>query len=270
MSAETMRNRVLLLLTAAVLVTGCATVTPAPTGRGAFRATSPHAPPGTQVAMASPTGMAARLVTSGAVRVDAFEELLLLAGLDNIYDLPPRDAPLSPPEAARVLALLLRKPVTLASFPPRMAAGYLLREVLAGGAASREALLRRVERFKSVAVLRPDGYLAWTLDGRTQQKVGPLEWKNESFRAGPFELGCFYIGNGWVFRRANAQLRPILDGPALAEVYDDADYTARTRDGAEEAFVELYHAMGPLVTRPLDSLAALRHLPAGVAALLAL
>jgi hypothetical protein len=214
MSAETMRHRVLLLLTAAVLVTGCATVTPAPTGRSAFRATSPNEPPGTQVAMVSPGGMTVRAVTSGAVRVDAFEELLRLAGLENLDDLPPRAAAFSPPEAARVLALLLRKPVTLASFPPRMAASYLLREVLAGKEVSRDELLHRVDRFKSVAVLRPDGYLAWTLNGRTQQKVGPLEWRNEAFRAGPFELGCFYSSNGWVFRRADAQLRPMLDGPA--------------------------------------------------------
>src|SRR5689334_8064833 len=106
MSAEMMRNQALLLLTTAVLATGCASVTPVPTGRGAFRATSPNAPPGTQVAMVSPGGMTVRAVTSGAVRVDAFEELLLLAGLDNPDDQPPRGAALSPPEAARVLALL--------------------------------------------------------------------------------------------------------------------------------------------------------------------
>jgi hypothetical protein len=120
-----------------------------------------------------------------------------------------------------------------------------------------------------VAVLRPDGYLAWTLNGRTQQKVGPVEWRDETFRAGPFELGRFYVGNGWVFRKADARLRPIREGPPLAEVYDDADYLSRTLDGAEEAYVELYHSMGQLLTHPWDSLVGLRHLPAGVVALLA-
>ncbi|MFY0573606.1 Tox-REase-5 domain-containing protein [Cystobacter fuscus] len=163
---------------------------------------------------------------------------------------------------------MLRKPVTLASFPPRMAVGHLLREVLETGEASREELLRRVERFKTVAVLRPDGYLAWTLNGRTQQKVGPVEWKDEAFRAGPFELGRFYISNGWIFRRADTQLRPLMQGPPLAEVYDDADYLDRTLDGAEESFVGLYHAMGQLLTRPMDSIAALRHLPEGVVSLI--
>jgi len=40
-------------------------------------------------------------------------------------------------------------------------------------------------------------------------------------------------------------------------------------DGAEEAFVELVVAMGALLTSPADSLAALRHLPSGLAALVA-
>ncbi|HEX8435241.1 hypothetical protein, partial [Archangium sp.] len=224
---------------------------------------------GTEVAMVSPAEMAVRAVASGAVQVDAFEYLLALAGLDNFNDLPPRGAPLTPQEAARVLMVLMNKPVTLGSFPPRMAVCHLLREVLEGGDVSREELLHRVERFKSVAVLRPDGYLAWTLNGRTQQKVGPVEWKEEAFRAGSFELGRFYTVSGWVFRQADAQLRPVIEGPPLAEVYDDADYIGRSLDGAEEAFVEMYHAMGQLLTRPLDSIAALQHLPAGVAALIA-
>ncbi|QRK13558.1 hypothetical protein JQX13_10775 [Archangium violaceum] len=213
--------------------------------------------------------MTARAVASGARQADAFEYLLLLAGLDNVNDAPPRGAPLTPQEAARVLAVLLNKPVTLGSFPPRMAVCHLLREVLAGGQVSREELLRRMERFRSVAVLRPDGYLAWTLNGRTQQRVGSVEWKEEAFRAGSFELGRFYTANGWVFRRADTHLRPVMQGPGLVEVYDDADYIGRSLDGAEEAFVELYHAMGQLLTRPLDGLAALQHLPSGVAALIA-
>jgi hypothetical protein len=256
-----------LLLWGTLLAMGCATAGPAP-GRGAFLEHRQRVR-GTEVAWVSPAEMAVRTVASGAVQVDTFESLLALAGLDSFNDLPPRGAPLSPQEAGRVLAVLLRKPVTLGSFPPRMAVCHLLREVLAGGEVSREELLRRVERFRSVAVLRPDGYLAWTLDGRTQQKVGPVQWRDEAFRVGPFELGRFYTSNGWVFRQADAHLRPIEEGPPLAEVYDDADAISRSLDGAEEAFVELYHAMGQLLSHPTDSIAALQHLPAGVAALIA-
>jgi hypothetical protein len=70
------------------------------------------------------------LSTGCARQDDAFEYLLLLAGLDNVNDEPPRGAPLTPQEAARVLTGLLNKPVTLGSFPPRMAACHLLCEVL--------------------------------------------------------------------------------------------------------------------------------------------
>jgi hypothetical protein len=205
------------------------------------------------VALAGAGETALRAVLGGLVQVDSFEDLLLLAGLDHVHDLPPRGAPLTPQQAARVLTVLLHKPVTLACFPPRMAAGHLLREVLEGGEVSREDLLRRVERFNSVAVLRPDGYLAWTLTGNTQQKVGPVQWKEGAFRAGLFELGRFYIASGSVFRQVDAHLRPVKQGPGLAEVYDDADYLDRALDGAEESYVELYHAMGQLLTRPWDS-----------------
>jgi hypothetical protein len=202
------------------------------------------------------------------LEVDAFEKLLVYAGLDPTEDLPPRVNPLTPEEAARVLAMLLQKTVTLGNFPSRMAAAHLMREVLEDGEVSREELLRRVERFARVAVLRPDGYLAWARSGRTQQKVAPVEWTDGAFRAGLFELGHFYVSSGSVFRLANERLEPV-DGAVLVEVYDDADYVGRTLDGAEAAFVKLALALGQFLTRPLDSLAALKDLPAGVAALIA-
>jgi hypothetical protein len=206
---------------------------------------------------------------AGSLEVDAFERLLVSAGLDPTEELPPRVNPLTSEEAARVLVLLLKKPVTLGHFPPRMAVGHLLREVLEGGEVSREELLRRVERFASVAVLRPDGYLAWVRTGRTQQKVAPVQWKDEAFRAGPFELGRFYSGRGGVFRLLDDELRE-ADGRALSDVHDDADFVSRTLDGAEEAFIELALAVGHFFSMsPADNLAALQHLPAGLAALLA-
>ena len=212
--------------------------------------------------------MAGRTLTGGAVRVDAFDSLLLRVGLERRSEPSTNPALLTAQDAIRLLRELLRQQVTLASLPPRMVVGHLLREVLDEGSVSQEELLRRVDHFKSVAVLRPDGYLAWSLTGRTQQRVGLVEWKQQAFRAGPFELGRFYAAHGGVFRRVDAQLRPI-PGPPLAEVHDDADYIGRGMAGAEESIAELYHALGQLLTRPVDSLAALRHLPEGVAALVA-
>ncbi len=108
MPAELARKWVTLVLGAVVLSTGCVTVTP-PAGRGAgsnapaklLRQRGAHVQ-GTEVAMLSPVEMAMRAVASGTRQADAFEYLLLLAGLDNVNDAPPRGAPLTPQEAARI------------------------------------------------------------------------------------------------------------------------------------------------------------------------
>ncbi|CAM3598601.1 hypothetical protein G4177_18890 [Corallococcus sp. ZKHCc1 1396] len=202
------------------------------------------------------------------VQPDGWELLLTNAGLEA-RDERPLGGVLTPTHAARLLAVLSGKPVTLGNFPPRMAAGFILREVLEGGEVTREELLRRVERFsrEQIAVLRPDGYLAWALTGRTQQKAATVEWKDGAFRAHGFELGRFYSGKGGVFRTVDAQLQA-ADWRPMAEVYDDADVISRTLDGAEDAFVELYHALGQLLTHPVDSVAGLSRLPAGVVALI--
>ncbi|NOJ91727.1 hypothetical protein HMI51_02045 [Corallococcus coralloides] len=223
-------------------------------------------PPGT-VLIGSAEERTRQAVELGLLEVDAFEKLLVRAGLEA----PPTPRnPFTPEDAAEVLNRLMKQPVTLGTYPPRMAAGFVLREVLEGGAVSREEMASRVERFvrEQVAVLRPDGYLAWALDGRTQQRVGTVQWRDGTFRAGNFELGRFYSGKGGVFRHVDAQLRA-ADWRPLAEVYDDADVIGRSLDGAEDAFVELYHGLGQLLSHPTDSFASLRHLPEGVAALIA-
>ncbi|MGE6763119.1 Tox-REase-5 domain-containing protein [Corallococcus interemptor] len=149
-----------------------------------------------------------RAVANSGVQVDAWEQLLLNAGLEARDERPVGEV-LTPTQAARLLGVLLRKPVTRDTLPPRMVVGFLLREVLEGGAISREELLRRVERFsrEQIAVLRPDGYLAWALNGRTQQKVAAVEWKDGAFQAHRFELGRFYSGQGGVFRAVDEQLQ---------------------------------------------------------------
>jgi hypothetical protein len=263
------RQWAVLVLGTVMLSTGCVTLpSPAVHALGSGLMDRSVRVQATEVALVSPTTMAAHAVTGNAVHVDAFEYLLTLAGLDNLNDALPQGASLTSQKAAMLLEMLMNKPVTLGSFPPRLAVCHLLREVLEEGDFSHEELQRRVERFKPVVVLRPDGYLAWTLNGHTQQKVGPLKWMEGSFRAGPFELGRFYTSKGGVFRYTDARLHPDMRTPPLAEVYDDADLVSRSFDGAEESFVELYHALGQVLTHPSDSLAALQHLPAAVVALL--
>ncbi|SEU34874.1 Restriction endonuclease fold toxin 5 [Myxococcus fulvus] len=201
-------------------------------------------------------------------RRDAFDALLGSAGLDERDALPVAGSALTPRHAARLLRTLLEKDVTLGQFPARVALGFVLREVLATGEVSRAGLARRVERFKHVAVLRPDGCLAWVRTGRTQQRVAPIEWRDGAFRAHGFELARFYDGSTGVFRRLDDELKEESGFP-LADVHDDADVISRTLDGAEEAFVGLALAVGRFFsTSPADNLAALRGLPAAVVALL--
>ncbi|WP_408889037.1 Tox-REase-5 domain-containing protein [Myxococcus faecalis] len=200
-------------------------------------------------------------------RVDTFEALLRNAGLEEQDDRPIPGNTLTPAQAARLLATLLRKPVTLGTFPSRMVVGHLLREVIERGPVAPAELQRRVGRFRQIAVLRPDGCLAWALTGRAQQRIGEVAWEDGAFRAHHFELGRFYVSNGFVFRLADERLEPI-DSAVFVEVYDDADYLGRALDGAESAFLKLALSVGQLLTHPLDSLAELKNLPSGVAALI--
>ncbi|WP_233278292.1 Tox-REase-5 domain-containing protein [Myxococcus stipitatus] len=181
---------------------------------------------------------------------------------------PVAGSSLTPTHAARLLNVLLRRDVTLGQFPARVAVGFMLREVLATGEVSRAELVRRVERFSHVAVLRPDGCLAWVLSGRTQQRVGEVEWEDGAFRAGLFELGVFYSGKGGVFRQLNSRLEEVRGG-AYADVHDDADYLSRSLDGAEEAFVGLALAVGKFFSSTHEeNLEAFRQMPAAVVALI--
>lgn len=207
------------------------------------------------------------------MQADAFESLLLRAGLDDLGQLPSRERPLDRAGAMHLLALLLDKPLPLRSFPQRMGACFLLREVLESGEVSREELNRRADRFRSVAVLRPDGYLAWVLDGHTQQKAGNghVEFRDGVFQAqaSGFILGRFYSGRSGVYRPVDAQMRPLEGSIPMADVYQDADVVNRVLDGVQEAFFALAMGIGKFLSQPLDSVAALKDLPAGVAALIA-
>ena len=115
------------------------------------------------------TTMALTTAASPGTQVDVWEKLLTDAGLEARDERPLPGGALTPTQAARLLTVLLGRPVTLGTFPACMAVGHLLREVLEEGEVSRDTLLRRVERFRWVAVVRPDGHLAWVWTGRTQQ-----------------------------------------------------------------------------------------------------
>jgi hypothetical protein len=203
--------------------------------------------------------------------LDAFGRLLVGAGVDDPKHWPPRNRPLDREGATRLLEHLLNKPLLLRNYPQRMGICFLLREVLESGEVSRDDLNRRVDRFRMVAVLRPDGYLAWVFSGRPQQRAGPgqVEFKDGVFQANGFVLGQFYSGLSWAYRPVDAQMRPLKGSSILGEVYDDTDVFGRVMDGVEEAFFALAMAIGRFLSRPLDTIASLKDLPASVAALIA-
>lgn len=262
-------NTKVVLLSVVLLSTGCASLPPPP--GGALRSDSLSSPDARSHRRRDPRlrASSARSVDSTVVGADAWERLLTVAGLEERDERPLSGQSLTPTQAARLLARLPDKAVTLGQFPARVAVGFMLREVMASGEASRAELVRRTERFIQVAVLRPDGCLAWVRGGQTQQRVGQVEWKDGAFRAGLFELGRFYTGRGGVFRPLGSRLEE-LRGGAFTDVHDDADTVSRVLDGAEESFVELALAVGQFFsTSPSNHLAALQHMPAALSALLA-
>ncbi|QRK09220.1 hypothetical protein JQX13_03415 [Archangium violaceum] len=246
------RHTSMLALVLLVLLTGCAT------GRGE------HLDRGG----GGPASLAPQLAQGRLVEMDGFEALLLRAGVNDPGLLPPGDEDFTPEDAAELYDVLLSRPVTLAGFGPRLTAASLLREVMEReDGLPRRALIARVERFEHLAVLRPDGYLAWALSGRTQQRVGQVVLKEGALKAGPFEVGRFYDGHGGVFVPVDDELRRVRTAPPLAEVYDDGDVINRVLDGAEDVFRDTVLALGGWVFHPGDNLAALSRLPEGVAAL---
>jgi hypothetical protein len=153
-----------------VLLTGCATE--APMGH---RATAGNLRAGGGAGGGSPAALVGRMAMGALVETDAFEALLGRAGLRDFNELPPREADLTPEDAARLYDALLERPVTLEGFGPRRVAFHLLGEFMEGEEElSRAALLKRLERYRFLAVLRPDGYLAWALLLMVTRKRGFL------------------------------------------------------------------------------------------------
>jgi len=269
-----------------VVLAGCRTVSGPPLGSlsdveaMAYHPATPQPgprtdktpPPASAVRSASsgPRALVARAAQGALQQIDSFEEVLLLAGLAHVDEQGSPGTPLTPEAAAALYDVLLDKPVTLAGFGPRLVASFLLREAMdEEQEVPRAELLQRVARFRYLAVLRPDGYLAWALDGRTQQRVAPVQWKDGAFRARGFELGRFYSGRTGAFFPVDEHLQPLHALGPLAEVYNDADLISRVLDGAEESFVELGLAIGHLVVHPIDSAEQLKQLPQNLATLLA-
>jgi hypothetical protein len=156
-------------------------------------------------------------------QVDDFGMLLLEAGLTP--EVIPT-GPLVTVEQAQQLRMLLRLSMAdgnMKSYGPRVTADFLLAEVAtAGGVVSRGVRCERLRRFESLAVLRPDGYLARAITGAPLQCVGPVQMQGNELQAGDFKVGPFYARDGGAFRE-----EPSI--PPRASFLSDAEVFAKPR-----------------------------------------
>jgi hypothetical protein len=127
--------------------------------------------------------------------------LLLNAGVAP--EALPTEKEVSVAEAERLhltLTLLLADG-SMQRYGPRMAAHFLMMEVIAEGkAVRRDRLEERLRRFERLAVLRPDGYLASASTGYPVQCVGPIQVKDGALKSGGYKVGAFYTPDGSGFR----------------------------------------------------------------------
>jgi hypothetical protein len=179
------------------------------------------------------------------------------------------DEELETDDAKALWEALARTPATLKNFAPRRTLVFLLRQVLVTGEdVSYAELLQRTYRFRLLAVMRPDGYLASALNGRPLQRMGRLELREGRLMAGGFEVGAFYRDRGGVFYAVDETLQP-LRSSSLGELGLEHDWFNAALDGAQDAVTEMAVGMAALVTHPIRSVEGLAQLPSAVAALIA-
>ncbi|RKH12512.1 hypothetical protein D7V97_08185 [Corallococcus sp. CA053C] len=105
----------------ALLWTGCAGVP-----RTHWRQRSARIPVGTVMIVPPSGGGTRQALDLGLLEVDAFEALLVRAGLEDLDALPLRVNPFTPEAATEVMGCLIQSPVTLGTLPPRQVVGFLL------------------------------------------------------------------------------------------------------------------------------------------------
>ncbi|PTL75527.1 hypothetical protein [Vitiosangium sp. GDMCC 1.1324] len=129
--------------------------------------------------------------------LDEFGALLLGAGLP--IEAIPQGRSLSPVQAERLRRHFSILPYLPQQYSPRFVAHELLRYVEQHGEeVSRWDLSRMVQAYRSLFLLRQDGYLAAALTGEPSMCVGPVEVRDDG--AGAFEMGVFHTradGDRW-------------------------------------------------------------------------
>jgi hypothetical protein len=142
--------------------------------------------------------------------LDEFGALLLGAGLP--IELIPEGRAVSPPQAKRIRFTLTILPALPQHYAPRFVADELLAFIASQAQpVSRWDLTAKVQEYRNLFLLRPDGYLADALTGKPALCVGPIEFREDSAGAGVFDMGVFYTStDGMTWPRAAV---PVLATP---------------------------------------------------------
>ncbi|WP_257459098.1 restriction endonuclease fold toxin 5 domain-containing protein [Archangium lipolyticum] len=265
---------VLLALSVAVLLAGCATGRPRgglTSGIGLHpRSTSFRYNSGPRQSVVTPspegaTGSAGGLPEQTA---DPFQVIQEASGLEEEAR-HPTGAALYQEQARQLLELLAKTPETQRSFAPRRVLSWLLREVLEGGERVEYADLKwRADRFWLLVLVRPDGYLVAALTGTPIQRMGPLELVQGEWKVGGLRVGVFYFSRGGVFYPVTEALRR-ADSPPLAELGLGRDPLNAALDGAQDAMGEMVVALAQSILHPIRTVEDLAQLPNTVARLIA-
>ena len=140
--------------------------------------------------------------------LDEFGALLLGAGLP--VEAIPQGRSMSPVQAERLRRHLAILPYLPQHYAPRFVADDLLRYVEQHGQGlSRWDLSRMVQEYRSLFLLRQDGFLAAALTGEPARWIGRVEVRDHGAGVAEFEMGVFYTrADGERWRRADS---PNLD-----------------------------------------------------------
>jgi hypothetical protein len=126
-------------------------------------------------------------------KTDDLGMLLLNTGLDPQALPAGKELTVREAQQLRLMLSLLLADGSMQRYGPRVAADFLMTEVIAGGKpVPRTALVERLHRFEQLAVLRPDGYLASVSTGSPVQCVGPIQVRDGTLQSGGYKFGTFY------------------------------------------------------------------------------
>ena len=202
-----------------------------------------------------------------AAAEDDLQQLLRHSNLPKSIQVP-EGKPLSPATLDAVWRGLVDSPVAPSNFAPRTVLAALVREALATGEPMAYAQLRaRAQRFRSLVVVSPDGYVRTALTGKAFARMGVLHLEQGELYVQRLRVGAFYFDEGHVFYAVDGALQ--RQGPPLGECPLGRDAVTAFGLGAEQARQDMARGMAALFTHPMLTLRDLAQLPVAVGGLIA-